>query len=457
MKQDLRNTAPAALLLLAVVKYGLTRHVLRSQFCVRSARDFLSKILLASCLLSFSAHAQLRVEISGVGASQIPIAVVSFANEQIAPQNVSRIIKDDLLRSGYFKLVNTSLPMSETDEINFTALKSAGADAVLVGSVHRTDDGRFDVRYKLVDTNKASTLSAFSIATTPQYIRVTAHKIADDVFEKLTGIRGIFSTRIAYVTKTNRGYQLEVADADGDSVQVAFRSKEPIMSPSWSPDGSKIAYVSFESKKPVVYVQNLMDGKRSLVANFKGNNSAPVWSPDSKKLALALSRDGNTQIYTVNLDGSGLKRMSNSSGIDTEPQFSSDGQTIYFTSDRSGSPQIYRMSAAGGEARRVTFSGGYNIAPRISPDGQTLAYISRREGKFQLYALDLGNNQELRLTDTQDDDSPSFAPNSKYLLYSTKLGVRSTLGVVSVDGRTKQRLTTQAGDVQNPTWGPFIK
>jgi hypothetical protein len=227
-------------------------------------------LFLLGCFLSFSAYAQLHVEISGVGASQIPIAVASFTNEDIAPQNVSRIIKDDLLRSGYFKLIDAPSPLSETDDIHLANWKSAGADALLVGSVYKTNDGRFDVRYKLFDVDKASTLSAFAIAATPQYIRVTGHKIADDVFEKLTGIRGIFATRIAYVTKNSRGYQLEIADADGDGVQIAFRSKEPIMSPSWSPDGTKIAYVSFESKKPIVYVQNLMTGARKMVANFKG-------------------------------------------------------------------------------------------------------------------------------------------------------------------------------------------
>ena len=416
----------------------------------------LSALVFAG-LLPVAAQAQLRVEVSGVGSSQIPVAIASFVDEGISTQTISSIVKNDLTRSGYFRVIETTGPLAETSIIDFPDWKSHGADALLTGSVQRLTDGRFDVRYQLYDTVKASTLTAMALSGTPQYSRLTAHKIADDVYQKLTGIRGIFATRIAYITKSGPIYKLEIADADGEGVQEAFRSKEPIISPTWSPDGTRVAYVSFELKKPVVYVQNLISGARTLVANFKGNNSAPAWSPDGSKLALALSRDGLTQVYVVNANGSGLQRLTNSSGIDTEPQFSADGQSIYFTSDRSGGPQIYRMSANGGEARRVTFNGGYNISPRISPDGQTLAYISRREGKFQLYALDLSNNQELRLSDTDRDESPSFAPNGKYIMYATESGQRGSLAVVSVDGRTRQQLTMQSGDVREPTWGPFMK
>ena len=200
-----------------------------------------------------------------------------------------------------------------------------------------------------------------------------------------------------------------------------------------------------------------MTRQRTVLANYKGNNSAPSWSPDGTRLVVALSRDGFTQSYILNADGSGLRRLTNSSGIDTEPQFSADGQSIYFTSDRSGGPQIYKMSVNGGEAQRVTFKGTYNISPRVSPDGKTLAYISRREGSFQLFAMDLGNGQELRLSDTAKDESPSFSPNGKYIMYATESGQRGTLAVVSVDGRVKQRLTTQVGDIREPTWGPFLK
>lgn len=418
---------------------------------------FLRCILLIGFAAVTAAHAQLRIETSGVGANQIPIAIAGFADESIAPQQVSGIIKADLQRSGYFKIIETGSAIPETASVNFSEWKTRGADALVVGSVQRLADGRFDVRYKLLDTLKSSQLSGFGQAAGPDRLRVAAHKIADDIYEKLIGVRGVFATRIAYVTKAGNEYRLEIADSDGDGTQMALRSKEPIISPAWSPDGTKVAYVSFENKKPVVYVQDLVSRQRVIIANYKGSNSAPAWSPDGSKLAVALSRDGLTQVYIVNADGNGLRRLTSSNGIDTEPQFSADGQFIYFTSDRSGGPQIYRMSVNGGDAQRVTFHGNYNISPRISPDGKTLAYISRREGSFQLYALDLSSDQEMRLSDTVRDESPSFSPNGKYIMYATESGRRGSLAVVSVDGRVKHRLTTQAGDIREPTWGPFMK
>ena len=414
-------------------------------------------VAVATLMTAAASHAQLRVEIAGVGAQQIPIAVAGFADESIAPQQVSAIIRADLERSGMFKVMDAGV-MSEAAPVNYGDWKSRGAEALVVGSVQRLADGRFDVRYRLLDTVKSSQLSALALAAAPQFTRVTGHKIADDIYEKLIGVRGSFATRVAYVTKVGNEYRLEVADADGEGINVALRSNEPIISPAWSPDGTRVAYVSFENKKPVVYVQNLVTRQRTVVANFKGSNSAPSWSPDGNKIAIALARNGLTQVYTVAADGSGLQRLTNTDGIDTEPQFSADGQSIYFTSDRSGGPQIYKMSASGGNAQRVTFNGTYNISPRISPDGKSLAYISRRDGRFQLYVLDLSNNQELRLSDTTKDESPSFSPNGKYIMYATESGGRrGTLAVVSVDGRIKQRVTTQAGDIREPNWGPFMK
>ena len=417
----------------------------------------LAAIGLILGIVANPAQAQLRVEISGVGATQIPIAIAGFANESIAPQQISAIIKADLTRSGVFKVIDAGSEISETTPINFGDWQSRGADALVVGSVQRLADGRIDVRYRLLDTVKSAQLSAMALAVQAQNARLPAHKIADDIYEKVMGGGGGLATRIAYVAKAGKEYRLEVADADGDGTQVALRSNEPIISPSWSPDGTKVAYVSFENKKPVVYVQNLVTKQRTLVANHKGSNSAPAWSPDGTRLAVSLSLSGLTQVYLVNADGSNLRRLTTSDGIDTEPQFSPDGQSIYFSSDRSGGPQIYKMSTAGGAAQRVTFSGDYNISPRISPDGKMLAYISRRGGGFQLFVLDLSNNQEQRLSDSVKDESPSFSPNSKYIMYATESGQRGSLAVVSVDGRVKNRLTTQAGDIREPTWGPFMK
>ncbi len=415
-----------------------------------------SFVFTLGLLAGASAQAQLKIEISGVGSNQIPVAVAAFADESIAPAQISAIIKADLERSGVFKVIDAGT-VSDNAPVNHGQWKSRGADALVVGSVQKLADGRFEVRYRLHDTVKTTQLSSMNEAAQPRFTRLTAHRIADDIYEKLTGTRGAFATRVAYVNENRAGrdYRLEIADADGEGTQVAVRSNEPIISPSWSPDGTKVAYVSFEKKKPVIYVQNLVTGARKIIVNEKGSNSAPSWSPDGTRLAVALSKDGNTQVYSVASEGGSLRRLSNSNGIDTEPQYSADGQTIYFTSDRSGGPQIYKMGASGGNAQRVTFTGNYNISPRVSSDGKTLAWVSQRDGGYSLYAMNLASGQEMRLADGATE--PSFSPNGKYIMYATKTGGRTSLAVVSVDGRVKQRLTTQAGNIREPNWGPFMK
>jgi TolB protein len=411
----------------------------------------------ATLMIGSAAQAQLQIEIAGVGSNQIPVAVAAFADESMAPAQVSAVIRADLERSGVFKVIDAGQVISDSASIDAAAWKGRGADALVVGSVQRQPDGRLAVRYKLYDTAKGSQLSTLGGEVQPKYTRLQAHRIADDVYEKLTGTRGIFSTRIAYVkeNRAGRNYALAVADADGENEIVAVHGKEPIISPSWSPDGGRVAYVSFEDRKPVIYMQDLVTGKRRVIANEKGSNSAPSWSPDGSKLAIALSKSGSYQVYVVNADGSGLRRVSNSNGIDTEPQFSADGQSLYFTSDRSGGPQIYKMSVSGGNATRVTFNGNYNISPRVSPDGKTLAWISQRDGGYSLFAKDLASGQELRLADGATE--PSFSPNGKYIMYASKGGGRASLAVVSTDGRVKQRLSTNVGNIREPSWGPFMK
>ncbi len=399
----------------------------------------------------------IRIEISGVGARQIPIAVTGFSGETSSKQKVSAIIKADLERSGLFKIIDTPDVFSENADINYNGWRAKGAEALAAGSVKRVENNRYEVRYALYDIARKQSSSTLSLGASEKSLRLTAHKIADDIYEKLTGVKGIFSTRIAYITKAGKEYRLEVADADGENRQIALRSNEPIISPSWSPDGTKVAYVSFEAKKPVVYVQNLVTRKRTVIANYKGSNSAPSWSPDGSHLAVALSRDGLTQIYLVDATGKNLRQLTKTHSINTEPQFSPDGQFIYFTSDRSGSPQIYKTGIHGDNAQRVTFFGSYNISARVSPDGNHLAYVSRRNGQFQVYLLDLLNNQELRLSDTTKDESPSFSPNGRYIMYATEKGRRGMLSVVSIDGSIKQNISMQASDIREPSWGPFMK
>ena len=405
------------------------------------------------------ASAQLNFEISGPGANQIPIATANFVVSGSPNQDLAQIIRDDLNRSGLFKNVDPgSQPLGDTAPVNYGEWKQRGADAVVTGSVARLADGRIDLRFKLYDTARQQDLGGLALTAAQANLRLSAHRAADFIYEKLTGDKGVFATRIAYVLKqgANR-YELQVADSDGFNPQNALVSREPIISPAWSPDGTRLAYVSFEQRKPVIYVHSVASGQRVPVANFKGSNSAPSWSRDGRQLAVTLTRDGNSQIYLINADGSNARRLTQSSGIDTEGAFSADGQTVFFTSDRGGGPQIYRMPVGGGDAQRVTFKGDYNISPRVSPDGRTLAFISRRGGRFQLYTLDLSSGQEASLTDSSKDESPSFAPNNKLILYATDVGGRGALAMVSSDGRVKQRITTQGGDVREPTWGPYLQ
>jgi len=421
----------------------------------------ISRVFAVLCLLAAgSAHAQLTVEITGAGANQIPIGIVSFQSEQVLPQGVTPIVEADLARSGRFRTTyagNLNPPPAETAQVNFAEWKARAVDALVIGSARKVSDGRFEVRFRLLDVPKETQIAGFAFTLSAAQLRLTAHRIADIVYEKLTGERGVFSTKIAYVVKQESRFALQIADADGFGAQSILISPEPILSPTWSPDGTRIAYVSLQHKKPVIYVQSLTASKQPApIANYRGSNSAPAWSPDGKQLAVVLSKDGPSQIYLMNPDGSNVRRITRSDAIDTEPFFSPDGQSIYFTSDRGGSPQIYRMPAQGGEAVRLTFEGGYNVSPRVSPDGKTLAYIARVEGQFRLAIMDLASRQTQLLTEGPRDESPSFAPNGHMLLYATDVAGRGVLAAVSSDGRVQQRLTVQTADIREPAWGPFL-
>jgi len=410
--------------------------------------------------LGSPAMAQMNIEITGVGQSLYPIAVMRFKDENKLPTSVTEIVRQDLARSGYFKNTENG-NASEGDEgtPNYKSWDARGADALAVGSVVQTGESQFEIRYKLFDIRKSESLGGLNINTSADNLRAAGHKIADDIIFKLLGQRGIFSTRLSYVIKEGKRYRLVISDADGQNIRNAMNSGEPIISPSWSPDGKKVAYVSFEDRKPVIYVHELATGRRIAISNQKGNNSAPAWSPDGKKLAISLSKDGNTQIYSINADGTGLSRLTRGNTIDTEPQYSADGRSIYFTSDRGGNPQIYRMSSEGEQAegaKRITYKQGFVTSPRISPDGKYLVYIANIGGAFRLYILNLATGDSQSLTDGSSDESPSFAANGRYVLYSMKVGGKRVLAAVSVDGNSKQVLSIPGYDVRQPSWGPFM-
>lgn len=404
------------------------------------------------------ALAQFRVEIRGVGLTQRPIAIVPFRGEAQSPQKISAIVQADLERSGQFVGIDaTGVALDESTRPDVAQWREKKADSLASGSITRLADGRYDIRFRLWDLVNGQDLGGQSFVVTEADLRLVAHRIADYIYEKLTGERGVFSTRIAYVTKAGSRFSLWVADADGENAQSALSSPEPIISPAWSPTGGQLAYVSFESRKPVVYVHDVSSGRRRLIANFRGSNSAPAWSPDGRTLAVTLSRDGGSQLYLIDAAGGEPRRLMQSSGIDTEPTFSSDGRSIYFVSDRGGAPQIYRVSASGGNAERVTFTGSYNISPSVSADGQWLAYISRIGGAFKLHVMDLKSGTVTAVTDTSADENPSFAPNSKLIVYASQQQGREALMTTTLDGRIKARLAGKSGDIREPDWGPFQK
>jgi TolB protein len=404
------------------------------------------------------AHAQLSIEIVGGAATTIPIAIVPFDAEATWPLAISGIVGADLARSGLFRLVDTAgvVPRPvRAQDVNYGTWRARNADAVVVGSMLPLPDGRADVRFALVDVVKQAPLVQMAFTVSPAQFRITAHKIADIIYEKLTGDRGVFSTRIAYVTKQGSRFQLLVADADGYGPQSIVSSNEPLLSPRWSPDGTRLAYVSFENKKPVVYVQSLETGARRAIANFRGSNSSPAWSPDGHKLAVTLTKDGGSQVYLMNPDGSGVTRVLTSQAIDTEAMFTPDGQSLVFTSDRGGTPQIYRASLLGGQVERLTFDGSYNVSPKPLPDGKGIVFVRRDGGRFQIATLDYATRQVQVLTGGPNDESPSVAPNGKLVIYASEGGSRGILAAVSIDGRVKQRLVAPATDVREPAWGPF--
>jgi TolB protein len=411
-------------------------------------------------MYSLLVNAALDIEITGGGAQQIPIAVVPFGNTNVIKEDIAGIINADLKRSGLFRPLETrGLPAQPTNvtDIKYAEWSALQAQAVVVGSVSALSDGRFKVNFQLVDVLKQTKLADMDFQLSAKHARMTAHKIADVVYEKLTGFPGAFASRIAYVTKNGARHFLYVADADGYNPQPLVNSIEPVISPAWSPDGTKMAYVSYEKKKPIVFVHTLTTGKRKIVANYKGNNSAPAWSPDGQKLAVVLTYGANSQIYTINADGGDLKRITNSRGIDTEPAFSPDGKWIYFSSDRGGSPQIYKTSVNGGGASRVTFEGAYNVSPHFSPDGKSLVYIRNDGGRFKVAIQDLTNGQVQLLSDGGLDESPSFSPNGRMVLFATKTGSRGSLAAVSFDGKVRQSLSEAKGDVREPSWGPMLE
>ena len=431
--------------------------------CLQAAIGRRGLIAKASSLVLLAAapasRAQFRVEVTGLGMAQLPIALPAFKTEETVPHKISAIVRADLERSGMFRSVDGSgVAVDENSQLNQAIWRQRGADFMVAGSIMALANGSFDVRFRLWDAVRAQDLGGQSFAVAPQNMRMVAHRIADFIYEKLIGEKSVFATRITFVTRSSGRHALWVADSDGGNAEAVLSSPEPIISPTWSPSGAHLAYVSFESRKPDIYALDMQTRRPRLMANFRGSNSAPAWSSDGRFIVATLSRDGGSQIYAIDATLRGEpRRLTQSPSIDTEPACSADGRWIYFVSDRGGSPQIYRMGPTGGSAEWINTGSKYNVSPAISPDGRFLAFVARIEGAFRLHLMDLGSRSVTALTDSAADESPSFSPNGRLILYATQQQGREVLMTTTLDGRIKAALMGQNGSIRDPHWGPFAQ
>jgi TolB protein len=426
--------------------------------------NFFRKVLLITLVFFYvsSSYAEMTIEITEGIESALPIAVVPFAMQGASgvPVDVSFVVDADLGRSGFFKTLDKqSMPgrPSTAEAVQFKDWQALGQNYMVIGQVVE-DRGQYNVQFQLLDVFKGEQVMGYRMASSAGDLRRTAHHISDLIFEKLTGKKGVFSGRIAYITSSRQGRQsthkLQISDADGFNAQTIASSVEPLMSPAWSPDGRKIAYVSFEKKTAAIYIQTLTTGDRVRVAEFPGINGAPSWSPDGGKLALTLSKDGSPDIYILNLGTRSLTQLTRNSAIDTEPAWSPDGSSIVFTSDRSGKPQLYIVSSQGGEEKRLTFSGNYNARASFSPDGRSIAMVHGNGSDYRIAVMDMATKSVNVITDGRSDESPSFAPNGSVILYASQKGNSGYLSAVSLDGKMQQKLVFDSNEIREPAWSP---